>query len=176
VREGGPLGGPSAVCESVAPDPRREEAAVALARDLGVEGPFMAEFRGAGDEYVLLEVNARYWGSLGLAVDAGVDFPRLHVAALLGETARGPISWRTGLRRRNLALDVRHAALVLHGRPRGLDLPWPGRLATVARLLGENARGLVRSRYDPAPGRALLLGLIRRVFTRWETGLRSSSS
>lgn len=176
VREGGPLGGPSAVCESVAPDPRLEDAAVALARDLGADGPFMAEFRGAGDDLVLLEVNARYWGSLGLAVDAGVDFPRLHVASLLGETARGPVVWRTGLRRRNLALDLRHTALALRGRPRGLDVPWPGRFAAVAHLLGENARGLVRSRYDPAPGRALLLGLIQRVLSRWEIVLRSSFS
>jgi predicted ATP-grasp superfamily ATP-dependent carboligase len=164
IRESGPLGGPSAVCESDAADPALEAAAVALARDLGVSGPFMAEFRGRGEDAVLLEVNARYWGSLGLAIDAGVDFPRLHVAALLGIRARGPVAWRAGLRRRNLAFDMRHAALVLRGPPAGLDVPWPGRLGAVVRVLGEKARGLVHSRYDPAPGRAHLIGLLGKAF------------
>jgi len=166
VREASPLGGPSAVCESAPADPRREELSAALARDLGVGGPFMAEYRGEGDDAVLLEVNARYWGSLGLAVDAGVDFPRLHAAALLGRPERGPGSWPVGLRRRNLVFDLRGLAGVLRGRPRGLDVPWPGRLRTLRRVLGERAGGLVRRPADPAPGRAHLLRLLGRALRR----------
>jgi len=33
---------------------------------------------------VLMEINGRFWGSLQLAVDAGVDFPRLLVDLSLG--------------------------------------------------------------------------------------------
>ena len=35
------------------------------------------------DEYVLMEINGRFWGSLQLAIDAGVDFPRLLVERAL---------------------------------------------------------------------------------------------
>jgi len=34
---------------------------------------------------LLLEINPRFWGSLALAVRAGVDFPRLYANAALGK-------------------------------------------------------------------------------------------
>ena len=36
----------------------------------------------------LMEVNGRFWGSLQLAIDSGVDFPRILVACALGEKSR----------------------------------------------------------------------------------------
>ena len=33
----------------------------------------------------LMEINGRFWGSLQLAIDAGVDFPLLLVRCALGE-------------------------------------------------------------------------------------------
>jgi len=39
----------------------------------------------------LMEINGRFWGSVQLAIDAGVDFPRLLVECALGrEPARSP--------------------------------------------------------------------------------------
>jgi hypothetical protein len=168
VREAHPLGGPSAVCESVPADRSLLARAETLAADLGVSGPFMAEFRGDGEDQVLLEVNARYWGSLGLAIDAGVDFPALHVAGLLGagnpdREIRGPDGWTVGLRRRNLAFDLRHALGVLRGLPEGLDLPFPGIRDTLKRMIVDDSRGLLYRTDDPAPGRAHLLRLIRKA-------------
>ena len=42
-------------------------------------GPAMFEFKldEENDKAVLMEVNGRFWGSLALAIQAGVDFPRL---------------------------------------------------------------------------------------------------
>ncbi|MHC4473837.1 MAG: ATP-grasp domain-containing protein [Planctomycetota bacterium] len=159
IREASPLGGPSAVCESVAAEPELLRRAEALARDLEIDGPLMVEFRGD----VILEVNARYWGSLSLALDAGVDFPALHVEALLGRPAAGPDRWRIGVRRRNLAFDVRWAARVLRGRPAGLDVPWPGRARALADVFLERAGGIVHRRGDPSPARSHLVMLARKA-------------
>ena len=158
IREASPLGGPSAVCCAVAVDARLEEKAIALALDLGVSGPFMAEFRGE----FLLEVNARYWGSLGLAIDAGVDFPALHVASLLGEPSRGPDRYAVGARARNLAFDLRYLFGTLRGRPPSLDVPWPSPVAAIRDFLGERATGMVHADDDPAPSRAHALRLVGR--------------
>lgn len=52
-----------------------------LLRNMGFGGIAMAEFRSncqSGD-FVLMEVNGRYWGSLPLALATGVNFPILHV-------------------------------------------------------------------------------------------------
>ncbi len=46
----------------------------------------MVEFKAdarTGTPY-LMEINGRFWGSLQLAIDAGVDFPAILVAAALG--------------------------------------------------------------------------------------------
>jgi predicted ATP-grasp superfamily ATP-dependent carboligase len=48
-------------------------------------GPAMVEFMRRPDgEYVLIEVNGRYWGSLPFAVTCGFDVPRLHYRQLRG--------------------------------------------------------------------------------------------
>lgn len=68
---------------------------LAWCRDLAVAtrltGVAMFEFRwnSARDEHVLLEVNPRFWGSLQLAMAAGIDFPaRLHDLLAEGTAAR----------------------------------------------------------------------------------------
>lgn len=79
-------GGPSTVQESVkAPDLVR--LADRLLTAVGWVGPAEVEFR-MDQEGVprLMEVNPRYWASLALAVQCGVDFPRLHAALALGRS------------------------------------------------------------------------------------------
>jgi predicted ATP-grasp superfamily ATP-dependent carboligase len=44
--------------------------------------------------HYLMEINGRFWGSLQLAIDAGVDFPRLLAACALGEPVAEPPSYR----------------------------------------------------------------------------------
>lgn len=48
-------------------------------------GPAMVEFmRTPDDEFYVIEVNGRYWGSLPFAITSGVDFPWLHYLQLHG--------------------------------------------------------------------------------------------
>ncbi|MEM1507733.1 MAG: dual specificity protein phosphatase family protein [Candidatus Bathyarchaeia archaeon] len=51
-----------------------------LLESLGYRGVAMVEFRKdlRSNAFVLMEINGRYWGTLSLAIAAGVDFPALH--------------------------------------------------------------------------------------------------
>ncbi|WP_227374499.1 carboxylate--amine ligase [Haladaptatus halobius] len=69
-------GGASVFRESVA-HPQLREQGIRLLSALDWHGPAMVEFRRDPRDgaFKLLEVNPRFWGSLQLAVHAGVDFP-----------------------------------------------------------------------------------------------------
>ncbi|GJL54358.1 MAG: hypothetical protein NPIRA02_14900 [Nitrospirales bacterium] len=56
------------------------------ATHLGWEGVGMFEYRWnpGSDTFSLMEFNSRFWGSLHLALFAGIDFPRLLVDAIFG--------------------------------------------------------------------------------------------
>lgn len=92
IREKPPWGGVSVVCESTQPDPEALASAQKLLRQLNWNGVAMVEFK--RDHHrgtpILMEINARFWGSLQLAIDAGVDFPQLlcRMALNAGITSR----------------------------------------------------------------------------------------
>jgi predicted ATP-grasp superfamily ATP-dependent carboligase len=70
---------------------------------LGWTGPVYVEFMLTPDgEFFLIEVNGRYWGSLGLAVNSGVDFPWYHYQQLRGIDVEYDSSYRIGVRQRRL--------------------------------------------------------------------------
>jgi protein-tyrosine-phosphatase/predicted ATP-grasp superfamily ATP-dependent carboligase len=69
-------GGRSTYRKSILPDPRMLAAAETLLSALEWHGVAMVEFKlGQNGDFYLLEINPRLWGSLALAIDAGVDFP-----------------------------------------------------------------------------------------------------
>ena len=78
LREKPPSGGVSVLSESVEVPVAQQRAAARLLSAVGWHGLAMVEFRVAPDGVpYLMEINARPWGSMQLAVDAGVDFPGL---------------------------------------------------------------------------------------------------
>ncbi len=136
IRDVRPTGSGSAVRESVLPDSDIRDAALAILRELRWHGVAMVEFRKRKDGTpVFLEVNARFWNSLPLAIYAGVDFP-----ALVAEMARdGDVEmqkgYRTGMRCRWFLGDFRHLVEVWRGVPTGYPGRFPGRLQTLAKFL-----------------------------------------
>jgi predicted ATP-grasp superfamily ATP-dependent carboligase len=79
IREKPPSGGVSVLRESITINKELKEYAAKLLKALEWHGVAMVEFkkdvkRGG---YKLMEINGRFWGSLQLAIDAGVDFPLL---------------------------------------------------------------------------------------------------
>jgi predicted ATP-grasp superfamily ATP-dependent carboligase len=72
---------------------------------LGWIGPIHVEFmRTSDDDFYLLEVNGRYWGSTALTINSGVDIPWLHYQQLVGNGTpiRRPDGYRTDVKQRKL--------------------------------------------------------------------------
>lgn len=114
IREKPPGGGVSVFSESVEPDPRMLELAKRLLDAVNWHGVAMVEFRVApSGEPFLMEVNTRFWGSLQLAIDAGVDFPHLLYRITRGEQVAPVSSYRTGRRLRWLLGDLDSLYLTL---------------------------------------------------------------
>lgn len=169
IREKPPSGGVSVLCESTLPDPAALEHATRLLEALQWRGVAMVEFkRDLGDGSLkLMEINGRFWGSLQLAIDAGVNFPALMVDICTGHHPQKPL-YAVGARTRWLLGDVDSLVTVLMRGRRGANLPpsHPGRIRTLMSFFS-----LVR------PGRLELerlddLAPARLAFKRWLAGDR----
>ncbi len=76
IRENPPTGGASS-CAASFYDGKLKEYGTRLLDLLGWHGVAMVEFRydARSGTYKLMEINPKFWGSLDLALAAGVDFP-----------------------------------------------------------------------------------------------------
>jgi predicted ATP-grasp superfamily ATP-dependent carboligase len=92
-------GGPSTLRESIA-DPAVRELGERILTALQWYGVAMVEFRYDPRDGLpkLMEINPRFWGSLPLAVYAGVDFPYLIFRMARGESFSGPPEYSPGKR------------------------------------------------------------------------------
>lgn len=173
LREKPPSGGVSTLRESIPVDESLKSQAVELFRPLGWHGVAMVEYkvdRGTG-EPVLMEVNGRFWGSLQLAIDAGMDFPYLLYRLAVGESVQAPESYKVGVTSRWLLGDLDHALARLFKKDRELDLPegFPSRLTTAvefAKFYRPGLRYEPLSLTDPRPFLHELSAYVRDLFGR----------
>ncbi|MEP6811496.1 MAG: ATP-grasp domain-containing protein [Actinomycetota bacterium] len=108
LREYPITGGASTAAESI-DDPELRELGSRLLRELGWHGVAMAEFKyDPARGYTLMELNPKFWGSLDLAIAAGVDFPCLAMAVAVGEAPSEPPEYRVGLRFQWVFSDLLH--------------------------------------------------------------------
>lgn len=114
LREKPPRGGVSVLSESAPLDPRLQSIAKKLLDAASWHGVAMIEFRVAADGTpYLMEVNTRFWGSLQLAIDAGVDFPALLLQISRGASVPQTTTYRIGGRLRWLLGDIDSLYLAL---------------------------------------------------------------
>jgi predicted ATP-grasp superfamily ATP-dependent carboligase len=111
-------GGVSVMAVSEALDPLLSEYALSLLHTIQWEGVAMVEFKYDRTERraVLMEVNGRYWGSISLAVQAGVDFPYYHWQIMHGQPPWAHSSYRTGLRWRWATGDLLRVRELVHDK------------------------------------------------------------
>lgn len=158
LREKPPSGGVSVLCESTPLDPTAVDYASRLLAALGWRGVAMVEFKqdDRDGSLRLMEINGRFWGSLQLAIEAGVDFPALAVAVARQEPLPEPLPYRIGVRSRWLAGDLDSLALVLLRSRLRLNLPpcHPGRWRALWSFLNPcGARLEIEQKDDPAPAK-----------------------
>jgi predicted ATP-grasp superfamily ATP-dependent carboligase len=151
VREKPPSGGVSVVRQSEPMDEPLLERSLALLAELGWSGVAMVEYKrdARTAEQVLMEINGRFWGSLQLAIDAGVDFPRLLVDVALGRRVT-PVVTYGFVRSRWFWGDVDH----LIARWRDPAASWVDRaraLLGLVRASGPGYKAEILRWSDPTP-------------------------
>ena len=159
IREKPPAGGVSVFRESIELPKPMIDYAVRLLERVKWHGVAMVEFK--VDRYskvpMLMEINGRFWGSLQLAIDAGLNFPYLLYQAMNGVSVTVPNNaYRIGTKSRWLLGDLDHLLLrltksnsELHLDPHTLSR---GRcLADFFKLFQHDHHYEVESLSDPGP-------------------------
>jgi predicted ATP-grasp superfamily ATP-dependent carboligase len=137
LRDVRPTGSGSTLRRSIPLDDRLRGPVERLLAKLEWHGPVMVEFRDEGDgPPCLMEVNGRFWGSLQLAISAGVDVPRMWLDLLSDRAPAPTFSYAHGVTLRWLWGDAKRLLKILEGPPVG----YPGRYPT----RGEGFRELFR--------------------------------
>lgn len=123
LREKPPSGGVSVLSESAPLEQDLLAFAKKLLDQANWHGVAMVEFKVDTDgRPFLMEINTRFWGSLQLAIDAGVDFPYLLYQIAIGSDARptSPQLFKTGNRLRWLLGDLSRLYICLTQRDSSL--------------------------------------------------------
>jgi protein-tyrosine-phosphatase len=107
IHEGPKKGGASSYRRSLEPPENLFQAANRLLDTLNWHGVAMVEFRVQEDgRFHLMEINPRFWGSLALTIDAGVDFPLGLLGIAKGEPVPPQPRYRRNYYARNISEDI----------------------------------------------------------------------
>jgi predicted ATP-grasp superfamily ATP-dependent carboligase len=190
LREKPPTGGVSVLCESEPVADSLRDHAIRMLGPLGWHGVAMLEYKQdlRTGECFLIEVNGRFWGSLQLAVDAGMDFPALACELALGHRPQVLQPYKLGVRSRWLLGDFDHLLLRLFTTDRSSELPAsvPSRLRTLRDFItcaNHGSRDGIGADADFGPFvhelreyvRALVASAARRAGRRRTSGARVRS-
>ena len=170
LRDTKPMGSSSSLRRSIALEDRLMEPARKLLADFEWHGPAMVEFRDTGSGApALMEVNGRFWGSLQLAIDSGVDFPALWVSILKGEAVEPVRDFKVGNTLRWFAGDLKRLFFILRGAPSGYVGDFPSLRQGLSEVFGRQPAGTrleVLRANDPLPVLGELIGGIADL-VRW---------
>jgi len=100
-----PRSGISAYAETVPRDSEIDRGVARLLGSLGWSGIFEAQFVSAENTHYLVDLNPRVYGSMALAVAAGLNLPAIWAELLLGEKPEAR-SYRAGVRYRSEENDA----------------------------------------------------------------------
>lgn len=152
-----PIDGGSSALRRGIYEPRMLEHAREVVNALEWTGPVYVEFIRSGDEFYLIEVNGRYWGSVGCAVASGVDVPFLHYLQLRGIDREYEPNYRTDVKQRRLFYtDIKWLATKLSRGEFEAILPFGASFL--------NSKHDVLAMDDPLPTAGVMLQAVRELF------------
>jgi len=101
-------GGGSSYRKAIAIEPTMLYACQKFCMHLEYTGVAMFEFKynPITTDWILIEVNARFWGSLPLAFFAGVDFPAMYAHILLNKHTPDCLTYNKSAYARNFSADI----------------------------------------------------------------------
>lgn len=148
-------GGNSVLRETVQLDPEMTKYAFKLLRNLKWHGVAEVEFKVDARDSTpkLMEINGRFWASLQVAIDSGLDFPYLLYQLVTNGRIQPTFSYKTGIKGRWLLGDIDNLISVLKGKPQVKTLR-VSRLRTILNFMKFYERGMHYdnfSMYDPMP-------------------------
>ena len=114
IREKPPSGGVSVLCKSVAVDSQLKKYSSTLLKQANWHGVAMVEFRitPEGKPYIM-EINPRFWGSLQLSIDAGLNFPYILYSLLVHKNHPTRVDYKENIMSRWLLGDLDRVYLIL---------------------------------------------------------------
>ncbi len=117
LREQIDTGGPSTLRESVV-NGHLEECAEHLLSSVKYHGVAMVEFKlnEKTDKTWFIEVNPRFWGSLALAIESGVDFPYLLYKIASEGDVKSVLTYKTGVKCKWIFGDLYTITSILNSR------------------------------------------------------------
>jgi protein-tyrosine-phosphatase/predicted ATP-grasp superfamily ATP-dependent carboligase len=152
-------GGPSSLRESCRDDELAKQAE-AILDAIAFEGVAMVEFRrqaSDGRPY-FLEINGRLWGSLALALHAGIDFPTALIECCrYGATTVKAQNYRSGMKCRNIFPgEIHHLVSIVKANATEKTQPPPSKVRAILGFFALFLVPTIRHDYlwwsDPLPG------------------------
>ncbi len=112
-------GGNSCFRESASLDPRMKKYTERLLETLNWHGIAEVEFRldPRDNTPKLMEINPRFWGSLCVAIKAGVDFPYLLYKITMDGDTKGTFNYKVGVKGRYLEQELLYLASLIRDSP-----------------------------------------------------------
>ena len=172
LHEWPPEGGVSTLCQSLPASlhQQRKARSEAFLNKIGWEGPAMIEYRydPVTKQFVLMEINGRFWGSLPLASAAGAEFGWEHYRRhILGETKDAP-AWKAGIRARFMIPETRRliklfAARSAHVDPHARLRRWQSLWRWLSGFLDPKMHYYVFATDDPGPFFRDMANIIRSI-------------
>jgi protein-tyrosine-phosphatase/predicted ATP-grasp superfamily ATP-dependent carboligase len=152
-----PGGGGGSYRKSVEIDPALLKHSLNLLQSLHWTGVAMVEYKynPANRESVLMEINGRFWGSLPLAIAAGVDFPFLLYDMLVNDRVPSPVPYRKNIFCRNPVKDLRWLKENIRAgktTPYAITVPLWRVVGEIKNILLLRERWDTITRDDPKPG------------------------
>lgn len=127
IREVDPRGSASSARKSIPLDAALASLSVRLITEIGFEGIAMVEYKiTSANRVVLMEVNGRPWGSIGLPVACGIDYPRYLIEWYLqGSQPPKNIAYRENILCRRLVGELTHLSNLRAGPPANWPVAYP---------------------------------------------------